>query len=248
MIRSIAYSRYFSTATPTHTGRIASPSVPTTCQYDAESPEACALITAETTSATAPLYSHLSCWRRSPADRRYFGTCTISQTRQLARIPNTATLWTTAHTPEALAAKLPLGGHRDGAPRHGQEIPGRRRHAEHRARADERHRYPPPPAPRQAAVREQPQQQRDEEQPDRPRPRQRHRHPPPAAASRDASRSPGRHKCCTARRCNRNSASSSQPSGLPGRRAATTAPVTAPGTANPKAVTQSSATCSWPRT
>src|SRR5579862_9736365 len=108
MIRSIAYSRYFSTATPTHTGRIASPSVPATCQYELESLEASALIIAATTSATAPLYSHLSCWRRSPDDRRYFGTCTTSQTSQLATVPNTATAWITAHTPEGLPAKLPL--------------------------------------------------------------------------------------------------------------------------------------------
>src|SRR5580692_11223152 len=108
MIRSIAYSRYFSTATPTHTGSTASPSVPTTCQYELESPEVCALITAETTSATAPLYSHLSCWRRSPADRRYFGTCAISQMRQLAPMPNTTTVSATSHAPEALAAELPL--------------------------------------------------------------------------------------------------------------------------------------------
>ena len=55
MIRSIAYNRYFSTATPTQTGSTPSPSVPTTCQYDEESPEASALMSAETTSATAPL-------------------------------------------------------------------------------------------------------------------------------------------------------------------------------------------------
>ena len=55
MIRSIAYSRYFSTATPTQTGSTASPSVPTTCQYDLELPENCALMTAETINATAPL-------------------------------------------------------------------------------------------------------------------------------------------------------------------------------------------------
>ena len=54
-IRSIAYSRYFSTATPTQTGSTASPSVPTTCKYDEESPEVSALMTAETTSAAAPL-------------------------------------------------------------------------------------------------------------------------------------------------------------------------------------------------
>jgi hypothetical protein len=46
--------RYFSTATPTQTGSTASPRVPTTCQYE-EPPEACALMTADTTSATAPL-------------------------------------------------------------------------------------------------------------------------------------------------------------------------------------------------
>src|SRR5580692_5582235 len=108
MIRSIAYSRYFSTATPTHTGSTARPRVPTTCQYDEESPEVCALITAATTSATAPLYSHLSCWRRSPADLRYFGTCAISHTRQLAPMPTTSTYSATSHAPEALAAALPL--------------------------------------------------------------------------------------------------------------------------------------------
>jgi hypothetical protein len=70
MIRSIAYSRYFSTATPTHTGRMAIPSVPATCQYEVESLEASALMTAEITSVTAPVYSHLSCCLRSPAERR----------------------------------------------------------------------------------------------------------------------------------------------------------------------------------
>ena len=108
MIRSMAYSRYFSTATPTQTGSTPSPRVPTTCQYEVESLEASALIAAETTSATAPLYSHLSCWRRSPADLRYFGTCAISHTRQLAPMPITSTFSATSHNPEALAAKLPL--------------------------------------------------------------------------------------------------------------------------------------------
>jgi hypothetical protein len=108
MIRSIAYNRYFSTATPTHTGSTPSPSVPATCQYDEESPEASALIAPETTSATAPLYSHLSCWRRSPADLRYFGTWAISHTRQPVPMPTTSTFSATSHHPEALAATLPL--------------------------------------------------------------------------------------------------------------------------------------------
>ena len=66
-----------------------------------------ALIT-ETTKIVAPEYSHLNCWRRSPADRRYLGTCTASQTSRLARTTTATAVWASPARPVALLARLPL--------------------------------------------------------------------------------------------------------------------------------------------
>jgi len=72
MIRSIAYSRYFSTATPMQTGSSAKPrGVMTPLDAWSKAVELSGVATARTTKATsmtAPLYSHLSCCRRSPAE------------------------------------------------------------------------------------------------------------------------------------------------------------------------------------
>ena len=77
-MRSIAYSRYLSTATPMQAAKTAKPSGVirslTTKPMPRELPDASDPAATDATKTTAPLYSHLSCWRRSPADRRYRGT------------------------------------------------------------------------------------------------------------------------------------------------------------------------------
>jgi hypothetical protein len=69
----------------------------------------------------APLYSHLSCRRRSPLDLRYLGTCSASHTTQLMiRAKNPMFSTTTQISPKpagwSMAAGLPLASTRSVGP------------------------------------------------------------------------------------------------------------------------------------
>jgi hypothetical protein len=71
MIRSISYSRYFRIPIPMPTGsaRIANETISDTIPVVNEPASRPRLI-----ATTPPLSSHLSCWRRSPVERRQLST------------------------------------------------------------------------------------------------------------------------------------------------------------------------------
>ncbi len=101
MIRSISYSRYFMIPMPSAIGSAATPAAstpPTTAarpvallDWNRPNPR-------QTMKTAAPLYSHLSCRRRSPLDLRYLGTCTASHTTQLMSRAKNPMFSTITHT------------------------------------------------------------------------------------------------------------------------------------------------------
>lgn len=93
MIRSSSYSRYFSTATARLAGiapkaRMMSAVTTALLPYPGPWPIATGITNTPKTNATrvttAPLYSHLSCCRRSPSAWRYVGIWMTIQASQAA--------------------------------------------------------------------------------------------------------------------------------------------------------------------
>ena len=83
MIRSMSYSRYFRIPTPMDTGSAAKPRISYLPEREALLPNEAMT---EIPQTAAPLVSHLSCWRRSPEDRRQLAICRPrSATSQPAR-------------------------------------------------------------------------------------------------------------------------------------------------------------------
>ena len=90
MMRSMAYRRYFSTAMAMQTSITELATSIESLASGPSDPNASPAAYGTTVVATstlaktaAPLYSHLSCWRRSAPARRYRGTCRASQPSRL---------------------------------------------------------------------------------------------------------------------------------------------------------------------
>jgi hypothetical protein len=116
MIRSSSYRRYFSTATPMHTGSALLPmlvtawttgGIPQPGVRPIASGTANTLVSRQATKMAAPLYSHLSCWRRSPPAWRYLGTWTTSQASKLATVPAITSRLSTPGTGDTGLARSP---------------------------------------------------------------------------------------------------------------------------------------------
>ena len=118
MMRSISYSRYFSTATPTQTGSTAKPTgtMPLlTARSKPKDPPETSTAHHETTKIAAPVYS-LSILTVLTSGPSVSGTCTASQTGRLARTPTATATWASPAAPVAWLARLPLASRRTECP------------------------------------------------------------------------------------------------------------------------------------
>lgn len=171
MIRSMAYSRYFSTATAMHTCSTELPSSIVSLTSGPSDPKdspskdgTTAEATSTVTKTSAPLYSHLSCSRRSAPACRYLGTCSTTQPSRLAKA-RTVTAFPPAVQAAPTGYRLPFaavgeqpqhGGHQHVDQRPGEEPadrvarpPGRQQ--DPHSRRGQRHRQRDQPGGHRAA-------------------------------------------------------------------------------------------------